>query len=391
MNRIAPTFFRAALLLAVAFSFLVPAFGARGVRKERDVVIYENPKFHSAFPSVVRRPDGELLLAFRRAPNRRAFGEEKNNHVDPNSQLMLVRSRDGVTWTQPELIYAHALGGSQDPCLFKLRDGTLLCLSYGWSFLRPDGVKNLKPPYLQNYPGSIFTGGHYLRSTDGAQTWQGPFSPPHIPPEILRDPFGELVPAYNRGAPTESRTGQLHWVVAATDQEVPRKTSTHLLTSTDRGLTWTYTAPVAVDDKASFNETSLIETPRGDLVAFLRSEKLEDQACLARSTDGGKTFLPWQRMGFKGHPLHALRLPDDRVFLTYGYRHAPFGIRARILNAECTDFSTAPEIILRDDGTTTDLGYPWAVQLDAHRVLVSYYFKAGGEIQQIAATILVID
>jgi hypothetical protein len=96
-------------------------------------------------------------------------------------------------------------------------------------------------------------------------------------------------------------------------------------------------------------------------------------------------------MGFKGHPIHALRLPDDRVFLTYGYRHAPFGIRARILDAECTDFATAPEIILRDDGTTTDLGYPWAVQLDAHRVLVSYYFKAGGDIQQIAGTILAID
>ena len=42
-----------------------------------------------------------------------------------------------------------------------------------------------------------------------------------------------------------------------------------------------------------------------------------------------------------------MRLPDNRVLLTYGYRHEPCGVRARILNAECTDFATAPEIIIR--------------------------------------------
>jgi hypothetical protein len=148
---------------------------------------------------------------------------------------------------------------------------------------------------------------------------------------------------------------------------------------------------VAADERVSFNETSLYETPRGDLVAFLRTAELNDEACLARSTDGGKTFQPWQGMGFQGHPLHALRLPDDRVLLTYGYRHAPLGIRARVLNAECTDFATAPEIVLRDDGGTFDLGYPWAVLLDDRRVLVTYYFNVGQGIQHIAGTILALD
>jgi sialidase-1 len=36
-------------------------------------------------------------------------------------------------------------------------------------------------------------------------------------------------------------------------------------------------------------------------------------------------------MGFQGHPLHVLRLPDNRELLTYGYRHKPYGIRACIL------------------------------------------------------------
>lgn len=79
-------------------------------------------------------------------------------------------------------------------------------------------------------------------------------------------------------------------------------------------------------------------------------------------------------MGFQGYPLNALRLPDNRVLLTYGYRHKPYGIRARILNEECTDYYSTLEIILRDDGVNGDLGYIWPVQLDENRILVVYYF-----------------
>src|SRR5947207_1951304 len=70
-------------------------------RKVQDIVIYKNEKFYSAFPSIVRRPNGELLVAFRRAPERRAFGEASTSHTDPNSYLVLVRSTDeGKTWSK---------------------------------------------------------------------------------------------------------------------------------------------------------------------------------------------------------------------------------------------------------------------------------------------------
>jgi sialidase-1 len=94
-------------------------------------------------------------------------------------------------------------------------------------------------------------------------------------------------------------------------------------------------------------------------------------------------------MGFYGHPLAAVRLPDNRVFVTYGYRRNPCGIRARILNAECTDFATAKEIVLRDDnGPGTDVGYSWPVVLDDGRVLVVYYITRENGIRYIGGTIV---
>ncbi len=363
-----------------------------GVKKIKDIVIYNDPTYYSAFPSAVKKKDGEFLLAFRRAPNPAIFGEKGYSHVNPNSYLVGLTSKDGESWTQePHLIYAHAFGGSQDPCLLRLKDGTLLCASYGWAFLRPDTKPSEK---VSVHNGNVaFLGGYLVRSTDNGKTWQGPLYPPQVKGDTRETPMGKPLPAYNRGALCEGKNGQIYWSVAVSIPNSQGKSTicNHLLISKDKGLTWEYSAPVAVDDKVVFNEASVYETPKGDVISFLRTADFEDFACIARSTDGGKTFSKWQSMGFKGHPLQALRLPDNRVLLVYGYRHKPFGIRARILNAECTDFETAPEIVLRDDGGTTDLGYPWAVQLDKNRVLVTYYYNINDGIRHIAGTILQID
>src|SRR5688572_12521741 len=92
-----------ALVMGTMLSAATPVT-APGLRKISDVVLYADARFHNAFPSIVRRPDGELLVAFRRAPDRRRLGDERYSHTDPNSYLVLVRSKDdGRTWTkEPE-------------------------------------------------------------------------------------------------------------------------------------------------------------------------------------------------------------------------------------------------------------------------------------------------
>jgi len=380
----------AALLLATLALANGESKSEPAIRKVQDLVIYQDDKFYSAFPSIVQRRNGELITAFRRAPNRKLLGEKGNSHTDPNSYLVLVRSRDdGRSWSkEPELIYAHPFGGSQDPCMIQLRDGTLVCTSYGWALLNPDHAARLTNS--PNHSNFVFIGGYVLRSKDAGKSWEGPFLPPPIADNPDRDIFNQPLPSYNRGAMCEGRDGRLYWVVAANESWKPRQTETHLLISADQGSTWKYSSLVAADPKVTFNETSLYETPKGDLVAFLRTANFDDHTGVARSINGGKSFQPWQDAGWKGHPHYALRLPDQRVLLVYGYRHKPFGVRARVLDAECTNFQTAEEIVLRDDGGNGDLGYPWAAMISRNRALVVYYFNQADGTRHIAGTVIEI-
>ncbi len=362
------------VIVMFVLSVTTPAYAqpVAQIKKLKDIVIYNDSIYYSAFPSIVKKSDGEFLLAFRRAPNKVLMGEQWNDHFDLNSNLVYLTSKDGESWTKnPELMYAHAFGGSQDPCLLHLSDGTLLCTSYGWTTVRADGVPHLKKPYFEAI-GYYFLGGYFIKSSNGGKSWDGPFYPPSIKPETHFSAYGQKLPAYNRGALYESKSGAIYWIVVARDNA--RKTSNHLIASDDKGVSWRYMGEVARDSTISFNEASVIETPKDDIVGFLRTADFDDQAVIARSKDGGKTF-EWKSMGFKGHPTNALQLLDGRVLITYGYRHKPFGIRARILNAECTDFETAQEFILRDDGSNDDIGYTWPVQLDNDRILVVYYFN----------------
>jgi hypothetical protein len=77
--------------IIACWSFVLPCAAQDGspaaAKKLKDVVVYRDDTFYSTFPSIVRRPDGELLVAFRRAPDQRNFGEAKITHTDPNSQF----------------------------------------------------------------------------------------------------------------------------------------------------------------------------------------------------------------------------------------------------------------------------------------------------------------
>src|SRR5262249_39701081 len=94
-----------------------------------------------------------------------------------------------------------------------------------------------------------------------------------------------------------------------------------------------------------------------------------------RSLDHGRYWrldtTPAPDVG-SGNPPSMIRLADGRVCLTYGYRAAPYGLRARLSR----DGGRPGErgIVLRDAGGGRDLGYPRSVQRADGRIVTVYYF-----------------
>jgi hypothetical protein len=284
--------------------------------------------------------------------------------------------------------------------MVQLADGTMLCSSYLWVLVpdKPEQQEKRHEFRMSSTEGMpcgaidsmgwryVFCGGYLIRSEDGGRHWSRPILPPSVPGTDRVDLWCDLLPAYNRGGILEGADGLLYWAVA---RDVARHTAVHLMVSEDGGSSWTYRCPIAEDEKVVFNETCLYETAGGDFVAFLRTAQFDGRTAIARSRDRGRSFEPWEDAGFRGHPHHAVRLKDGRVFVVYGYRHEPYGIRARVLDPDCRDVGDAEEIVLRDDGGTADLGYPWATVLPDGRVLAVYYFNTGPETTRfIAGTLL---
>jgi len=95
---------------------------------------------------------------------------------------------------------------------------------------------------------------------------------------------------------------------------------------------------------------------------------------------------PVPNTGPGGNPPAMVRLRDGRLCLTYGYRDAPYGIRARLSADEGETWGT--EIVLRDDGGNHDLGYPRTTQRADGQAVTVYYWndRPDGE-RYIVATI----
>ena len=101
-----------------------------------------------------------------------------------------------------------------------------------------------------------------------------------------------------------------------------------------------------------------------------------------RSRDGGQTWAPVEPLGFHGSPPHLLRHSSGAIACVYGYRLPPYGQRAMV--SRDGGETWVVDLILRDDGPDSDLGYPSSVELGDGSLLTVYYQKAGSPADQCA-------
>lgn len=336
--------------------------------KLKDIIIYKTEAYNT-FPNAVMTEEGKLLVAFRQAPERQKLLGQVT-HTDSASRGVYITSADGgTTWSaEPALLVEDFACGIQDPCVTKLRDGTLFATYFTWKVLEKEEVTDAKPwdhEIQGRWVGRI--GGLYsLYSTDHGATWS-------LPLPITGG--GRAV----RGNPVELKDGTL---VLPSYGGLETKGQVFILSSTDRGGSWQRLALLETDGYL-FHEPFLYQALSGKLVLLTRSRNQagpesngrKSPLFTAESSDGGTTWSPLvKRPFYSPSPFHALRLHSDKVLVTYGYRFEPYGIRAFLIDSEFSDWSAARETVLRDDGHGYDLGYTSAVQLPNGDILITYYY-----------------
>ena len=366
-------------------------------------VVYSDRRFYSAFPSAATLADGTVLVAFRRARDYRwlhgepADGENDFNsvdHVDARSHLVIQRfTPDFEPLGEPQALPVDPEAGDQDANLLVLRSGRIVMGSFCWYPMSARHAARLKEKgvYFFGSPEAtgamfLFWGGCTRYSDDGGRTW----SPHKYLPELPDQ--GAIVPGVRpmlggavRGRAVEAPDGTL---LMATYTGGPY--TSYLFVSQDQGETWELRSTIARDaeGKAGFCETALHLTEDGRLIAFHRTTGHGDHLVTSLSRDLGQTWEPWVTQEVIGHPYDACLLPDGRLLVVYGYRHQPYGVRARVWDPYKGALDDAPEFVIRDDAPSPDVGYPWATVLADGRVAVCYYICDPQGIRHIEATLL---
>jgi len=135
--------------------------------------------------------------------------------------------------------------------------------------------------------------------------------------------------------------------------------------------------------------------PDGTILCTLRSQRDPTGVMwteLYASEDGGLTWSFRSRVNDFGAPGSLVAMADGRLAVVYGYRLPPFGIRAVI--SDDGGRTWGPELVVRDDGGSWDLGYPNAFEVEPGVLGAVYYFnrrddavQANGGVRHIARSI----
>ncbi|GLQ55428.1 sialidase family protein [Devosia nitrariae] len=159
------------------------------------------------------------------------------------------------------------------------------------------------------------------------------------------------------------------------------------LRTRDGGRSFTFESFVGEEPDGYAIMPASLKLPDGSILSLVRCStpgKGPDRKAWIeqyRSTDDGKSWTLEGRVvdntGYGGNPPTLSSLPDERLLLVYGFRDAPYGIRAR--TSDDGGKSWSRDLILREDAGMSDLGYPRTIVLGTGTALTVYYYNHGAE------------
>ncbi len=320
--------------------------------QKQDVVVFKEPGRYGGWPANhgLWQWGDEIVVGFTVAWFKHATNDHAIDRAKPSEEWQARSLDGGLTWrTENALPFTHP-GKEAKPAPL---DGPL-------DFTAPNFA-------LMFRFGSLHVGPSWFYVTaDRCRTWRGPFS---FDVEGI-DRICTRTDLVVLGA----RDCMMFGSAAKSDA---REGRVFCARTTDGGLHWRLVSLIGPEPKAGFAiMPSSLRMPGGAFLTTIRNGGGPRRCIDAwRGDDEGRH---WTSLGdatpdIGSNPPSLVRLKDGRLCLTYGYRRKPFGVRARISADEGQAWG--PQIILRDDGLTGDLGYPRSIVRPDGKVLTVYYFN----------------
>jgi sialidase-1 len=330
------------------------------------------------WPSVTQLPDGNLAVA--------ASGF-RVDHVCPFGKAIICYSMDeGKTWTGPSVVIDTPLddrdagivvfGDNKNKVIFTSFNNRLSfqreCLDR-----RPDHPRHdLIDSYLRSIEHEAdaleekYYGSTYKISNDGGYT------------------FGELkrIKVTAPHGPCVMRDNTLLYIgrrFHAEEDGVTDRLECYKQNEQGEFEYLSYIENISVEGGSLLScEPHSIVLPDGKIIVLIRVQGLINAQRVftiyqSESYDDGHTFTKPHPVGLEhGSPPHIMRHSSGVLIASYGYRLPPYGQRVMfsVDNGETWDV----DYILRDDGPSSDLGYPATVELKDGSLLTVYYQQEKG-------------
>ena len=331
-------------------------------------VISKQADLYHGWPTLARRRDGQLILAW-------SGGRE--GHICPFGRVDFMTSPDGgATWTWPRTLLDGPID-DRDAGIVETAKGSILVTTFTSLAYEPTLQKAQAIPAgakgawagdrLARWQAAHARigkeerqkelGTWMMRSTDGGVSWSSRYEVP------VNSPHG----------PVQLSDGRLLYAGVEL-WKTPRHVG--ICSSEDDGQSWTGLTELPArkdDDPANYHELHAVEAADGQLIVHIRNHNKANpnETLQTESADGGRTWSEPHAIGVWGLPSHLLRLKDCRLLMTYGHRRAPLGNQARV--SDDGGRSWSEPMILSDDGSSGDLGYPSTVQLDDGSLVTVWY------------------
>jgi hypothetical protein len=358
----------AASALAVCLYTVLPGRSEPPTKpsKAKHVNVYAEPGRFGGWPANhgIWAWGDEILVGFSagyfkdNGPDRHAI-----DHDRPEQHL-LARSQDGgETWIVENpaehgalIPTGKALHGVTPP---GLRERPWADCPGDINFMEPDFALTVR------MTDSDAGASRFYYSMDRGHTWVGPFRLP------LFDQPG--IAARTDYVVTDRHECLLFLTAAKRDGHEGRPLC---VKTSDGGKSWRFVAWIADEPRGYAIMPSTVRLGPKELLTAIRCRDGERSWIdTYRSRDLGQS---WQRdqtpvadLG-EGNPPSMIRLKDDRLCLTYGYRAEPYEIRARLSSDGGHIWDR--ELTIRGNGGGRDIGYPRSVQRTDGKIVTVYYF-----------------